>query len=516
MILPLKGSVWAYLVPLLGLSLAVPFPMDGLDGWRDSSHQRFNTGKSARPRNIRTGWSSDSGSFRHFSHSGSQTSRPIVPSHRGWDGSKTSRLPRQQAVHEKVEAPIYNTGQQYYPDHGQFGEPLPHQFDLLGSGDSYTYALPDYPPSHYASINEHMTRQDGSSSSSSFIPGMEYLNVNNEDAYVEEHGDGDFVPGLYHSPLGHAQGSYSSSSSVGHTQTPLEYDFNVSDFHRGHLWQPVYYPKERHESPSIEHQSPAAAHPTVASPHPTSPVHLVWNDRDADEQYNLVEIASKRRGIRYKEARRLFALKLTEELETSLLSGDQGEVYDALAKIFKIKDRIPLPIWMDSMTEEESDRLVERIEQLSHVSKDIIRLYFVRQQTDPDTANALLSLNDYDFSAFCYSAGFLHHNHIVHMGGKKQKGSEEGIPDHDWQFGLPSKKRRVVVDMVAERCKKGRAWTYSALKENHIPKGFGKAFLVADEDTRNRLVRILRNANRPIPAWYESLYYESQNVAIPE
>ncbi|UZJ50958.1 hypothetical protein CBS101457_000278 [Exobasidium rhododendri] len=214
---------------------------------------------------------------------------------------------------------------------------------------------------------------------------------------------------------------------------------------------------------------------------------LVWQDRGYEEHDEFMEIVNRRRGIRCDTAKRVLKVKLTAELEKGLLSGVTSVVDAAIAEMFPISGRTLLPIWMLHMREVDSDRLVQRMANISGRSKEIVRNHFLRQEMTSDTAYALLSASDDDIlRQYAVDSGLQ-----LPIDLPREKAGQS-VAKHPWQWNLSPQERSRVRDLVVNACKRCESWAYEWLKAPHVWRGFGRALLDSSGHEFSSLINYLQ------------------------
>ncbi|UZJ53718.1 hypothetical protein CBS101457_003038 [Exobasidium rhododendri] len=100
---------------------------------------------------------------------------------------------------------------------------------------------------------------------------------------------------------------------------------------------------------------------------------LVWARLDYFSQQFLLNIVSKRRGITDSDASGIFAEKLTQSLEDDLRSDVGTRVDLALRRMIPFSDRYKVPIWMNGLSDDECDKVVSKLQEVSTEQEDIVR-----------------------------------------------------------------------------------------------------------------------------------------------
>ncbi|UZJ53706.1 hypothetical protein CBS101457_003026 [Exobasidium rhododendri] len=117
---------------------------------------------------------------------------------------------------------------------------------------------------------------------------------------------------------------------------------------------------------------------------------VLWQYRSPEAQEYLKEVLSKRRGILYPDAEQTLSMKLTQKMDECLRSQDPAVVEFALNYLFPITPETKLPVWMNGMTDEESETLVRKLMSVTGYSKDVARKYLMDLEVQPAMAQRLL------------------------------------------------------------------------------------------------------------------------------
>ncbi|UZJ53703.1 hypothetical protein CBS101457_003023 [Exobasidium rhododendri] len=126
------------------------------------------------------------------------------------------------------------------------------------------------------------------------------------------------------------------------------------------------------------------------------PNQLIWNRRSSAQQRKLLLIVNQRRGIDFRDAREALEAKLTLRLEEDVRCGRKTVIDAALRSIFPINDRHKIPVWMEGLTDDDCESVVNNLRRITGRKKAMIRNRLMRFQVTSDTARRVLAADDRD------------------------------------------------------------------------------------------------------------------------
>ncbi|UZJ50940.1 hypothetical protein CBS101457_000260 [Exobasidium rhododendri] len=249
---------------------------------------------------------------------------------------------------------------------------------------------------------------------------------------------------------------------------PLELDFDVSPFHAGpsaHLLaNSVFGAHGQEDNAFLDNEK------------------LIWEERkERGYRRKMYEIISKRRGYRHESARRNLKAGLTAFLEAQLLSDDMHIVDVAVAFFFPITRNTQMPIWKTEMKEDDCERFVQKIVEMSSQSHEIIRNYLLTSQLPGEEALKLNNGSVEQLNEYITDNGISDTSNQYYEDGSKRQYAES-IGANKWQHGLTTGERTAVVDYIMKAFGASRMRVYIKLKDARIWSGFGKALLNAASD----------------------------------
>ncbi|UZJ50922.1 hypothetical protein CBS101457_000242 [Exobasidium rhododendri] len=233
----------------------------------------------------------------------------------------------------------------------------------------------------------------------------------------------------------------------------------------------------------------------------------VWPSmQDEQQQYQLMEIASRRRGLFYSEIVEVFAASLTELLRSALLSKRIATVELALTTLFP--NHTGRPLWIDAFTDEESDTLVSRFAEVSHQGRDTIRNLFMEVKLTPQKAHKLMKLSRKSVLRVYQSYVFELNRKIARERTlrKKQKRMASAAASHaieeeedtsakfqhyPWENGLGDIDKDEVIHLVMLTCDVDEDTALQKLRQDHIEAGFGMHLLGSEFENFMKFIHFM-------------------------
>jgi hypothetical protein len=233
------------------------------------------------------------------------------------------------------------------------------------------------------------------------------------------------------------------------------------------------------------------------------PRDLLWPYRDADAIADLVEIISKRRGLRKERAEHILAQTLTKSIENGLLSSVRVRLELALKKLCNDL----LPAWMEGVPERNTDALVEQLSFITGQDKISLRAHFLESQMKPDLTALLVSVGDQGLIHYAREYGLGLDPDVVNRDGQMLKVRSLAPKADRWTYYLNTSEQRTARLMVIAEFQKSDDWAYMQLRAPRIPAGFGKVLLACSRrrtKTRYlRLMAIIKDTSMK-PSWYDA------------
>ncbi|UZJ50965.1 hypothetical protein CBS101457_000285 [Exobasidium rhododendri] len=220
----------------------------------------------------------------------------------------------------------------------------------------------------------------------------------------------------------------------------------------------------------------------------------VWYLLEKEEQEELVEVVSKRRGLRFDTIRRALRIWLTKEIKEAIFSRDLDLIDSTLLQIFPVTTRHPPPTWMHEMSGEDCERLVQRLCDASGKSKELVRNFLLQMKSPAEYAHDLLNAPDSDIVAYAERGGL-----IPHTVKTIKNYYEEGTATLPWQLDLDTRQRGRVRDIIMRTCGKEAKWAYKALKQDHVFPFFGREILREEHSGRLKYLIDYMRYGRPLP-----------------
>ncbi|UZJ53716.1 hypothetical protein CBS101457_003036 [Exobasidium rhododendri] len=461
---------------LCGLSAANPLPMDGrwsLNPFRSGKVKTRSTDASGHRAGLSEAHTARLPTNRDMSYyAGLHPSSLLVSgdsssSHHDAGG-------QYQGGHTYDPSYGYNTYNDapslpYGQDGGQFGEPLPHQFMSYDDSHIQSYGLRDtnYHPNLF---DQHQGGGGGGSSSSdAYGAQADYSYSYNPDQFSGM--------SLYDNNSHYHGGEYGTSSSSHHL-----------------------YNDSNNNVIEVPDDDDTPYHSTPALPVPQSnpaeeqydDTRLIWNSMREGAHRMVDEIVSKRRGLRYDSARKFIRPVLTQRKLMLLCSGDIAKIDAFLRTIIRESKKSTFPLWMNKLTPDECDTLVERLKQVSGQSLELIRNNFLSSRLDSDTAYTLYHSDDDFLTVWAEGRGFMLDKNKVDKDGYKRNHTT-ALPKYNYLVGLSKEEGIELVNMLREKYKLKPSFISMHLRDNRIPVGFGKKLLYSSGEYQKSLVFFLEH-----------------------
>ncbi|UZJ50788.1 hypothetical protein CBS101457_000108 [Exobasidium rhododendri] len=284
------------------------------------------------------------------------------------------------------------------------------------------------------------------------------------------------------------QDPHAASSSTGASR-------NATQDFMGHEREGYHHYSTTNEHGEVHHTYRRRRRQAVVlPPHPTAPpdetlARLVWKSRNYERRMTLLEIVSKRRGIRYEVARTCLRDALTRGQELSMISKDPARIDEALHELFPVTEDTVLPVWMNMMSEAQADTFVHRLVAITNQRPDVVRNYFLKANLQPDVALSYVDADDESLAKLAKIMNFLPMDSVRDKHGNWTTYDE--LPEYPWQYQLDSMQRTRVVNLVMKAFHTDKEEAIKILGRSHVGLGFGASFLDYDDSTYNDFIRYL-------------------------
>ncbi|UZJ50930.1 hypothetical protein CBS101457_000250 [Exobasidium rhododendri] len=284
-----------------------------------------------------------------------------------------------------------------------------------------------------------------------------------------------------------------SSPHFGHRRPEPVTSFYQFDTHLAQQQAPVEDPPQQ---PSSSCRRPVIRGKTGA----LSPDALIWSHKNHGTKAYLLDLMSRKRGLRHEYARKVFVENLTKRQYEKLAGFDAPAADETINELFPVSEDTVLPVWANLMSPAESDAFVNRMVEITGQRADVVRNYFLRAQLQPGVAKLQAATGDDQMSDFAQGLGLLPPGNERDEQNRRIK-YDDVLPEYPWQFNLRGDVRNRVVNLVMKYLDLDDVAAFNLLSRSHVYLGFGLALLQAniaeEDDNFFNLLRFLQSGSWP-------------------